>query len=105
MIVHGYEALLAVGFIFTIHFFNAHLRWEKFPVDDVMFTGQLPEEEFAHERPEEFARLTKQGRLEALRVPAAPRWQRRVAVGVGILAMLIGTTMVALIVLAGLNVL
>ena len=26
MIVHGEEALLAVGFIFTIHFFNAHLR-------------------------------------------------------------------------------
>ena len=40
-IVHGYEALLAIGFIFTIHFFNAHLRLEKFPVDDVMFTGQL----------------------------------------------------------------
>ena len=49
-IVHGFEALLAVGFIFTIHFFNAHLRLEKFPVDDVMFTGCLPEEEFKHER-------------------------------------------------------
>ena len=31
MIVHGEEALLAVGFIFTIHFFNGHLRPEKFP--------------------------------------------------------------------------
>ena len=30
-IVHGYEAMLAIGFIFTIHFFNAHLRLEKFP--------------------------------------------------------------------------
>ena len=33
MIVHGEEALLAVGFIFTIHFFNGHLRPEKFPMD------------------------------------------------------------------------
>jgi hypothetical protein len=43
-LVHGYEAMLAIGFIFTIHFFNAHLRMEKFPVDDVMFTGRLAEE-------------------------------------------------------------
>jgi len=57
-IVHGFEALLAVGFIFTIHFFNAHLRMEKFPVDDVMFTGRLPEEEFKHERGAEYAHTT-----------------------------------------------
>ena len=25
-VIHGEEALLAVGFIFTIHFFNGHLR-------------------------------------------------------------------------------
>ena len=28
-LVHGEEALLAVGFIFTIHFFNGHLRPER----------------------------------------------------------------------------
>jgi cytochrome b subunit of formate dehydrogenase len=105
MIVHGYEALLAVGFIFTIHFFNAHLRWEKFPVDDVMFTGQLPEEEFQHERPEEYERLKAQNKLEDLRVDAPPKWQRPLAVTVGIVAMIIGTTIVALIILAGLGVL
>lgn len=102
-IIHGYEALLAVGFIFTIHFFNAHLRPEKFPVDDVMFTGSMPEEEFKHERPDEYERLVKEGKLESMRVPAAPRWQRYVAVAAGILAMLIGTTMVVLIILAGLE--
>ena len=37
--IHGEEALLAVGFIFTIHFFNSHLRPEKFPMDPVIFTG------------------------------------------------------------------
>ena len=103
MIAHGYEALLAVGFIFTIHFFNAHLRLEKFPVDDVMFTGRLPEEEFKHERGLEYARLVAQGKLAGVRVPPAPRWQRPVAVAAGILALVIGTTMVVLIILAGLG--
>ncbi len=102
-VIHGYEALLAVGFIFTIHFFNAHLRPEKFPVDAVMFTGSMPEEELKHERPEEYERLVKSGELERLRVPAPPPWQRYVAVTAGILAMLIGTTMVVLIILAGLE--
>ena len=34
-LVHGEEALLAVGFIFTFHFFNGHLRPAKFPMDTV----------------------------------------------------------------------
>ncbi|MDY7107331.1 MAG: cytochrome C [Planctomycetota bacterium] len=103
MIVHGYEALLAMGFIFTIHFFNAHLRLEKFPVDDVIFTGQLPEEEFRHERGEEYARLAQSGELDALREAPAPGWQRFLAVGVGATAMAIGLTLVTLIILAGLQ--
>ena len=37
---HSEEALLAAGFIFTIHFFNSHLRPEKFPMDLVIFTGR-----------------------------------------------------------------
>ena len=34
-IIHSDEALLAVGFIFTVHFFNTHFRPEKFPMDTV----------------------------------------------------------------------
>ncbi len=103
MVVHGYEALLAVGFIFTIHFFNAHIRLEKFPVDDVIFTGRVAEDELKHERPVEYAHLVETGRLEAMRMPAPPRWQHIAAVVFGITAMLIGTGMVVLIVLAGLR--
>jgi cytochrome b subunit of formate dehydrogenase len=69
MIVHGEEALLAVGFIFTIHFFNGHLRPEKFPMDLVIFTGRLPEHELKDERPIEFARLVREGRLASLEAP------------------------------------
>lgn len=102
-IVHGYEALLAIGFIFTIHFFNAHLRLEKFPVDNVMFTGRLPEDEFKHERQAEYERLKANGQLDALRVAPPPGWYRWFALAMGILAMAIGTTLVVLIVLAGLK--
>jgi cytochrome b subunit of formate dehydrogenase len=102
-IVHGYEALLAIGFIFTIHFFNAHLRMEKFPVDDVMFSGSLPEEEFKEERPTEYARLLAKGELDALRVGPPKPWYRTFAVTAGIVAMAIGTTLVVLIILAGLK--
>ena len=49
-LVHGEEALLAVGFIFTIHFFNGHLRPEKFPMDTVIFTWVVSEHEMKEER-------------------------------------------------------
>jgi hypothetical protein len=66
LLIHGEEALLAVSFIFTIHFFNSHLRPEKFPVDRVIFTGVVSEEELRHERPAEYERIRESGRLERL---------------------------------------
>ncbi len=69
MIIHGEEALLAVGFIFTIHFFNGHLRPEKFPMDLVIFTGRLPEHELKDERPLEYERLVSQSALQAIEAP------------------------------------
>jgi cytochrome b subunit of formate dehydrogenase len=39
-IFHAYEAMIAAAFLFTIHFFNVHLRPDKFPLDAVMFTGR-----------------------------------------------------------------
>jgi len=64
MIIHSDEALLAVGFIFTIHFFNTHLRPDAFPMDTVIFTGTIPYSEFKHDRPREFEYLKKTGRLK-----------------------------------------
>jgi cytochrome b subunit of formate dehydrogenase len=101
-IIHGYEALLAIGFIFTIHFFNAHIRVEKFPADTVIFTGQLSETELRHERPEQYERLRASGELEQLLAPAKPRWRARAATAVGVALLLIGMTLVVLIVWAGL---
>jgi cytochrome b subunit of formate dehydrogenase len=66
LLIHGEEALLAVGFIFTIHFFNGHLRPEKFPMDMVIFTGRTTVEELRRDRPGEYARLAASGELERL---------------------------------------
>jgi cytochrome b subunit of formate dehydrogenase len=63
-IVHSDEALLATGFIFTVHFFNTHLRPEKFPMDTVVFTGRMPVAEFKRDKPAEYEALVASGRLE-----------------------------------------
>jgi len=57
-IVHGEEALLATTFIFSIHFFNVHLRPDKFPLDAVMFTGRATLEYMQEEHPATAAGLT-----------------------------------------------
>jgi cytochrome b subunit of formate dehydrogenase len=72
-IVHGDEALLALGFIFTIHFFNVHLRPEKFPIDLVIFTGRATAEYMREEHPLEYQRLLEEGRLGELEAPPADR--------------------------------
>jgi cytochrome b subunit of formate dehydrogenase len=72
-IVHSDEALLATGFIFTIHFFNTHLRPEKFPMDLVVFTGRMTVEELQHDKPDEYAEMVRTGKLEEhLVVPYQP---------------------------------
>jgi cytochrome b subunit of formate dehydrogenase len=71
-IVHSDEALLATGFIFTVHFFNTHLRPEKFPMDVVVFTGRMSLEEFKRDKPLEYAELARTGRLEEYLVEPYP---------------------------------
>jgi len=64
MIIHSDEALLAVGFIFTVHFFNTHLRPESFPLDPVIFTGLVPLDEYKADRPEEYKYLKDSDKLK-----------------------------------------
>lgn len=63
-IIHSDEALLATGFIFTVHFFNTHLRPEKFPMDITVFTGRMPLEELRRDKPREYEALVASGKLE-----------------------------------------
>jgi len=63
-IIHSDEALLATGFIFTVHFFNTHLRPEKYPMDITVFTGRVPLEELKRDKPREYQALVESGKLE-----------------------------------------
>jgi cytochrome b subunit of formate dehydrogenase len=64
-IIHSDEALLATGFIFTVHFFNTHLRPEKFPMDTSIFTGHVALTELRRDKPREYAALLASGELES----------------------------------------
>ncbi len=63
-IVHSDEALLATGFIFTVHFFNTHLRPENFPMDVTIFTGYMSVAELKRDKPKEYEALVAAGKLE-----------------------------------------
>jgi hypothetical protein len=67
-ILHSDEALLATGFIFTVHFFNTHGRPEKFPMDFVIFNGQISKHEFIEERGDQWKRYEKLGITETFRM-------------------------------------
>lgn len=97
MIIHGEEALLAIGFIFTFHFFHNHIRPENFPLDPVMFTGRLPLERFRAERADEYDRLVQQGNLERWIVDAPTRDQMRFAYGFGFTALFVGVILIVAI--------
>jgi cytochrome b subunit of formate dehydrogenase len=61
LIFHSYEGLLAMGFLFSIHFFNTHLRPDVFPVDPVIFSGNIPLHEVEERYPAWYARLKQRG--------------------------------------------
>jgi cytochrome b subunit of formate dehydrogenase len=101
-IVHSDEALLAVGFIFTIHFFNTHFRPDKFPMDPVIFTGRVPLDELKHDKPREYEEFFHARREEdfdegRIKGPAKP-WIEKGARIFGFTALAIGLTLIALIV-------
>jgi cytochrome b subunit of formate dehydrogenase len=100
LLIHGEEALLAVGFIFTIHFFNTHLRPGSFPMDPAIFSGRLTEKELQHRHPEEYKRLVESGELEKIRVGAPPVWLRNFGWVFGAALILGGFVLIALTVVA-----
>ena len=96
LVIHSEEGLLAILFIFSIHFVNTHLRPGSFPMDMVIFTGVESEQEFKHKRPLEFARMLDEGRLEA-RVGERPEnWQLNFSRVIGFTAIAIGLILLVL---------
>jgi cytochrome b subunit of formate dehydrogenase len=99
-VIHSEEALLATGFIFTIHFFNTHLRAEKFPMDMSMLTGIVSQEEMEEERPELVRRLRTSGHLDQYLTKTPSRMTLLFTMLGGFIAVGIGLALLAGILIA-----
>jgi nitrate reductase gamma subunit len=57
--IHSDEALLAIGFIFIVHLYNAHFRASVFPLDKTIFTGKIEAKEMMERHPLEWEDLNQ----------------------------------------------
>ena len=73
LLLHQAEAILAVAYIFIVHFYVGHLRPANFPMNEAMFAGKIPLSSAEDERPEWIERLQSEGRLEELKIDPPSR--------------------------------
>ncbi|MBU2624120.1 MAG: cytochrome c3 family protein [candidate division Zixibacteria bacterium] len=99
-IIHSDEALLAVAFIFTVHFFNTHFRPDKFPMDTVIFTGRVPLEELKQDRPGEYRELVESRQIKKHLVEPLPPVLVKFIRVFGSVALFIGLSLIILIIYA-----
>lgn len=99
-LIHGKLALLATGFVFSIHFFSSNLRPEKFPMDISILTGLVSEEEMEEERPELVKRLKQSGQLDQHLVETPSRLVLLLHMLGGAAALSIGLALLVAIVVA-----
>ena len=100
LIVHSDEALLAAGFIFTVHFFNTHFRLEKFPMDTVIFSGRISKSELLHERKRWYDRMVADGTLDQFRVKDEWEAWKGIARSAGYIFFGLGLVLLVLIIYA-----
>jgi len=103
-IVHGEEAILAVVFLFTVHFFNNHFRPDKFPLDTTMFTGRVPLEHYRHEHRREYDRLVASGELDKYLFAAPSEPMAKGSKILGTVLIVIGLTLLTLVLLGFLGI-
>lgn len=103
-IVHGEEAILAVVFLFTVHFFNNHFRPDKFPLDTTMFTGSVPLEHYIHEHRREYERLVASGEIDKYLVSAPSEPMSIGSKWLGTTLIVIGLSLLTLVLLGFLGI-
>ena len=103
-IVHGEEAILAIVFLFTVHFFNNHFRPDKFPLDTSMFTGRVPLELYMHEHRREYDRLVESGEIDKYLVDAPTQPMARGSSILGATLIIIGLSLLTLVLLGFLGI-
>jgi cytochrome b subunit of formate dehydrogenase len=105
IIIHSYEAMIATAFIFVVHFFNVHLRPEKWPLDAVMLHGRASMDYMEEEHPLLAERLRAQWASEAPSqraatdhlAPPPPPWLSAVAAVTGLGLLGVGVGLIVLI--------
>ena len=102
-VVHYEFALYTASFLFLIHFFHAHFRPEKFPVDVSLLMGMVSEEHLRRYRPDYVARLEREGKLNEMRELAPPRRNVWLNIAGGFLIFTLGFCLLAVTVLASLQ--
>jgi cytochrome b subunit of formate dehydrogenase len=90
LLLHRAEALLAMLYIFIVHFSIGHLRRGMFPMNECMFAGSVELAKERQEKPLWIARLLEDGRLEEAIVPGPPRWYRILYLVFGYAALAVG---------------
>jgi len=75
-LLHRAEAILAISYIFIVHFFIGHLRPTSFPMNEGMFSGSVELEEAMEEKPAWIERLKEEGKLETLETSPSSTWYR-----------------------------
>jgi len=90
VLLHRAEALLAMLYIFIIHFTIGHLRRGMFPMNECMFAGSVELAKEREEKPLWIARMQEDGRLEEAMVPGPPRWYRILYFVFGYTALAVG---------------
>lgn len=99
-LVHSDEALLATGFIFAIHFFNTHFRADRFPMDMVIFSGNITEQELIAERKKWHERLKKDKKFDILAKKAKPFYYDTISKLIGFAMLFTGLVFLFLIIYA-----
>lgn len=58
LVLHLYEAILAVALKFVVHVYTAHLRPDIYPIEKSIFNGRESMEQIRHERAGQYRELT-----------------------------------------------
>ena len=99
-IIHSQEALLAIAFIFTVHFFNTHFVPTKWPMKYCIFTGRIYKWEFIEERSLEYDRLNELKELEKLKAPFPNILGNILSGAIGIISLIVGLLTIVFIIWA-----
>jgi hypothetical protein len=99
-VLHSETAMMVAGCLFLMHFFNTHLRPEKFPMDLSVVTGVVSEEHLRRARPEYLERLRREGKLQQMQAVAPSRRRLRLEIAGSLLVILMGLILLALSLLA-----